>query len=192
MKRLLLILILTLSFQSWTKADDIKDFEIEGMSIGDNLLDYFTLEQINKNEKFYYPNSKKFAGLSFAKQNFYKTFDAVQFTFKDTDYKIASIEGELYFKNDLDSCIKKKDQITNDLIDMFSNEVQVEYGTFKAHAFDKSGKSKSITVYFEFKNGDVVKVSCYDWAKNINFDNSLMLSIDPYEIRLFLSNEAYK
>ena len=74
---------------------------------------------------------------------------------------------------------------------MFSNEVQVEYGTFKAHAFDKSGKSKSITVYFEFKNGDVVKVSCYDWAKNINFDNSLMLSIDPYEIRLFLSNEAY-
>ena len=108
MKRLLLILILTLSFQSSSKADDIKDFEIEGMSIGDNLLDYFTLEQINKKEKFYYPNSKKFAGLSFAKQNFYKTFDAVQFTFKDTDYKIASIEGELYFKNDLDSCIKKK------------------------------------------------------------------------------------
>jgi len=32
MKRLLLILILTLSFQSWTKADDISDFEIEGVS----------------------------------------------------------------------------------------------------------------------------------------------------------------
>ena len=192
MKRLLLILILTFSFQSLSKADDIRDFEIEGMSVGDNLLDYFTLEQINKREKFYYPKSKKFAGLSFANQNFYKTFDAVQFSFKDTDYKIASIEGELYFKNDLDSCLKKKDQITNDLIDMFGNEVQVDYGTFEAHAFDKSGKSKSITVYFEFKNGDAIKVSCYDWAENINFDNSLMLSIDSYEIRLFLSNEAYK
>ena len=41
MKRLLLILILTLSFQSWSKADDIRDFEIEGMSIGDSLLDHF-------------------------------------------------------------------------------------------------------------------------------------------------------
>ena len=41
MKRLLLILILTFSFQSLTKADDIRDFEIEGMSIGDSLLDYF-------------------------------------------------------------------------------------------------------------------------------------------------------
>ena len=31
MKKLLLILILTLSFQSWIKADDIKDFQIEGI-----------------------------------------------------------------------------------------------------------------------------------------------------------------
>ena len=38
MKRLLIILILTLSFQTLTKADDIRDFEIEGMSIGDSLF----------------------------------------------------------------------------------------------------------------------------------------------------------
>ena len=46
MKRLLLILILTLSFQSWGKADDIRDFQIEGMSIGDSLLDYFNKDKI--------------------------------------------------------------------------------------------------------------------------------------------------
>ena len=45
--RLLLILILTFSFQSLTKADDIRDFEIEGMSIGDSALDYFTKNEIN-------------------------------------------------------------------------------------------------------------------------------------------------
>ena len=41
MKRLLLILILTFSFYTLTKADDIRDFQIEGMSIGDSPLDYF-------------------------------------------------------------------------------------------------------------------------------------------------------
>ena len=46
MKRLLLILILTLSFQTFAKADDISDFEIEGISIGDNLLDYFSVDEI--------------------------------------------------------------------------------------------------------------------------------------------------
>jgi len=48
MKRLLLILILTLSLQSWTKADDIRDFEIEGISIGSSLLDKYNKSQIIK------------------------------------------------------------------------------------------------------------------------------------------------
>ena len=46
MKRFILIIILIFSLQSWIRADDISDFEIEGMSIGDNLLDYFTKEEI--------------------------------------------------------------------------------------------------------------------------------------------------
>ncbi|WP_415324045.1 hypothetical protein [Candidatus Pelagibacter sp. Uisw_127] len=70
MNRLILILILTLNFQSWTKADDIRDFQIEGMSVGDNLLDHFSKEEINKRDIFYYPKSKKFVGISFANQNF--------------------------------------------------------------------------------------------------------------------------
>ena len=45
MKRLLLILVLTFSFQSWTKADDISDFEIEGVTVGQSLLDYISLEE---------------------------------------------------------------------------------------------------------------------------------------------------
>ena len=40
MNRLILIFILTFSFQSLTKADDIGDFEIEEISIGDNALDH--------------------------------------------------------------------------------------------------------------------------------------------------------
>ena len=52
MKRLLLILILTFSFQSWTKADDIRDFQIEGISIGDSLLDYMSAKEIEKNKYF--------------------------------------------------------------------------------------------------------------------------------------------
>ena len=39
------IIILIFSFQSLTKADDIKDFQIEGISIADTLLKY---GQINR------------------------------------------------------------------------------------------------------------------------------------------------
>ena len=46
MRNFLLILILILSFQSWTKADDIRDFQIEGMSIGDSLLNFVSKKEI--------------------------------------------------------------------------------------------------------------------------------------------------
>ena len=40
MRVFITVLILIFNLQSWSKADDIRDFEIEGMSIGDSLLDY--------------------------------------------------------------------------------------------------------------------------------------------------------
>ena len=58
MKRLLLILILTINFQSLTKADDIRDFEIEGISVGDSLLDHFKIKTINSARKYKYKNDK--------------------------------------------------------------------------------------------------------------------------------------
>ena len=51
MKKILIIFLFLFNLQSLTKADDISDFEIEGMSIGDSALDYFSKEEINKTKK---------------------------------------------------------------------------------------------------------------------------------------------
>ena len=48
MKRLLLIFALTLIFQTSAKTSEIKDFELEGMSVGKSLLEYFSEEKILK------------------------------------------------------------------------------------------------------------------------------------------------
>ena len=53
MKVYLLIIILIFSLQSWTKADDISEFQIEGMSVGDSLLDYMSETEINSNKRNY-------------------------------------------------------------------------------------------------------------------------------------------
>ena len=59
MKVFIAVLVLIFSLQSLTKADDISEFEIEGISIGDSLLDIFTKKEIDSIEPTYYPNSKK-------------------------------------------------------------------------------------------------------------------------------------
>ena len=59
MRIFLSVLVLIFSLQSWTKADDIRDFEIEGMGIGDSLLDIATEIQINKAKDYtQFPNDK--------------------------------------------------------------------------------------------------------------------------------------
>ena len=51
MKKFLGILVLISTLQTPSQADDIKDFQIEGMSIGDSLLDYFSEEEITNKKK---------------------------------------------------------------------------------------------------------------------------------------------
>jgi len=48
MRIFLTVLIFILNIQSWTQADDIKDFEIEEMSIGDSALDYFSKKELDR------------------------------------------------------------------------------------------------------------------------------------------------
>ena len=53
------------------KADDVKEFQIEGMSVGDSLLNFYSKEEINKAKKNrnynLYPENK-FAHIAFAKK----------------------------------------------------------------------------------------------------------------------------
>ena len=41
-----------------SQADDIRDFQIEGMSIGDSALNYYTKDELSNALKSYYPNKK--------------------------------------------------------------------------------------------------------------------------------------
>ena len=81
MKKLLGIMVLGLLLIIPSYAADISEFEIEGMSIGDNLLDYMSEEEIkdivknlkNENYRFYYKTTDD--GKSYA--------DVSDFFFKD-------------------------------------------------------------------------------------------------------------
>ena len=66
MKKLLTIIILSLCFVTSSKADDIRDFQIEGMSVGDSLLNFYDKKTIKKHHQNYYKD-KKFSTFSIMK-----------------------------------------------------------------------------------------------------------------------------
>ena len=49
MKKIIIIVFLTLSFFSRSLTSEISDYEIEGISVGDSLLVFFEESEIKKN-----------------------------------------------------------------------------------------------------------------------------------------------
>ena len=100
MNRLILIFILTFNFQSFTKADDISDFQIEGMSIGDSLLNYFTKKEIRKSLVRNY-KSDKYKTAEFLNLKSFKKYDSLNINFLKKDNKkiIYAIHGMKDYDN---------------------------------------------------------------------------------------------
>ena len=190
----LFLILFTLQAPSW--ADDITDFQIEGMSIGDSLLDLFSEEEIKNNLEFFYDNNKFISFTS--KHATFETYDAVQFHFKSNDkkYIIHSMDGTLIYDNKINECHKEKDKIVKELTKLFGKKTTIEdLGTY-SHSYDKSGKSKVSPVYFDFKDGSSFAVACTDWSEELTkekgFTDRLKVSMDSKDFNFFINNEAYK
>ena len=193
MKKLLGIVVLGLMFISApSKADDISDFEIEGMSIGDSLLDYMTEVEIKTAEQ----NSNKY-GKDFLTIYYYyspsgsKLYDFVQVTYKfnDKKYLIHSISGHLEFHNNIKACLEKKKEIENEISALFKN-AKKSYRKNKKHPYDKSGKSIFSTFDITLKSGGWASVVCTDWSEKIyneiKWTDDLAISVRSAEFSEFL------
>ena len=196
MKRLFLYLFLILfTLQTPSQADDIRDFQIEGMSLGDSLLDYMTKNEIDKLNHHYY-SKKMYAYIYFDPENL-KIYEALQITWKtdDQNYKIQQLSGGIFYTNKIKDCYKKQNEIISDLEDIFGKSVKKKSYT-KKHSADKTGNSLNKTTQFEFKTKDVVRVSCYDWSKKItkekNWHDNLRVVILDGDFRNWINTNAYK
>ena len=193
MRIFLSALILIFSLQSWTKADDIRDFQIEGMSIGDSLVNHFTKKKIISAVKygFSYPKSNKFITILIPVKK--GNYDNFQFAIKpnDENYIIYSVEGEITYQNNMEECLKQQKIVIEDLKNFFPNVETISENS--THEYDK--KSFTWETYFPFNNGSSIGVFCYDWSEEMlkekAWEDSLKVVIDSKEFVNFLRHEAY-
>ena len=198
MRFLLTVLLLIFNFQTLAKANDITDFEIDGIGIGESLLNHLSEKEIidgmkSSNSLFYKNN--KFVAIHFPGSQNSKIYDRIGVTFKPNDkkYIIHEVKGYLNFRNDLEGCLDKKNEIDSELSNIF-NEAERTSGKIK-HAYDKSGNSTQESVWYTFDTG-FIEVTCHDWSKKITdeqgWEDTLQVNIDSKEFEVFLNNEAYQ
>ena len=193
MRVFLSILILIFSFQSWTKAEDISDFEIEGISIGDSALDFFTKSEILAGKASYYKNNK-YTPVELT-PSFLETYSDFSFSYKTNDekYIIERMSGIIDYNNkDIKNCLKQVDEVANEMSEIFKNATRSDKSEQIFWGADKTGKSKSTRIAFTFDSGDIVVVACYDFSEESGYWDNLNVEVKTVTFADFQRNEAYQ
>ena len=193
----LTISFLTLLSSSISKANDISSFQIEGIAIGDNLLDHFSLDHINSFGKEYYPKSKKFYEqyIHWPEKGDFDIYDGLTITLKKNSYEVYSISGALMDFKNFDECLNLKKEITNDIMSKYQSKII--YDDIDRKLFDYAdNKSKKSQVQIRtLDNSALFTVDCTDWSdkaeKKNNWNDNLGVQIYSKEYEDFLRNEAY-
>ena len=118
MKKLATYLFLFLfSFLTPSFADDVRDIEIEGIRIGDSLLDFLSREEIINeieiNKPSYNYLTDEFGEVYiFAKFNIYERMSFFVKP-KDKNFTIYSVNGSISYDDKLDQCLAKQKELNN-------------------------------------------------------------------------------
>ena len=194
-----LLMLFFLFFSSLVLADDISDFEIEGMSVGDSLLEIVSknhiLEQFKLTSNYYkhLNNPNKFREVYIFNGKDFKTYDDLSFFVKpdDSTYKIHMIRGLITFNENLQECLKIKNEIILDIETIVPDYKEKIENTTSAQQ-DPSGNSKAYHTVYYLENDYVFHINCNDWEENLRKKNKwtegLTVSIYTNEFHQWLND----
>ena len=185
MRVFFIVLFIIFSLQSWTKADDISDFEIEGMSIGDSLLDHFSEEFIETNtDQGDVYKSKEFFDIEISYHTNFETYDGIQIAVKSNDKKliIHGIDG-IKIYTDINQCLKDRKEIVEELSLFFGNADRYDR---KKISHPSYAKSFTTDTFLTLSNGNEVVISCYEFSEDLNFNDQLRVSMWTKELNDWL------
>ena len=99
MKKILFLAILFLSFQNLSSAENIQNFQIEGMKIGDSALNYFSESQLENNEQGWHNYSYNEYSTSYMPGKGIYNWFLVSYKNDDNNFIIEALAGGLEKKN---------------------------------------------------------------------------------------------
>ena len=157
------------------EEEKLRNFEVLGMSIGDNLLDFmpevdilYGIEKYKSSNRYSNLNEPhKFLEITVPKQEDY-LYDGAYVFIKNTmprDYTIYGIRGYRYYIEDFDGCIKRRNQIVEILTDFFPDAITGS----KVAVEDNKSITDTFSIGYPTKNR-IIDVYCSDFENtNLTF-----------------------
>ena len=183
MKKIFFLIIWVLTFQTQSLGDNIKYFKIEGMSIGDSALDYFSESQLEDNEQGWHNYSYNEYSTSYIPGKGIYNWFLVSYKNDDNNFIMEGIIGGVEINNyDNKKCINKLDNFALNISESFKNTAQEKRKTYEIAAeasqtYPFTGKSTTTSLSFNFLDGAKIILACYNMDKEVKENESFLKSI---------------
>ena len=191
MKKILAFLIFNLLIINPSQADNISDFQIEEMSLGDSVLNFMNEKDFLKFTLLNNFKNKEYSARETRNKKFLKVYDSLQVNYisNDKQYKIYGLSGLLNFKDNYQECMSKQKEVLEELQALFPQAKKI--GPLKKNFQDKLTKGYWEGHAYQLPNGDLAVIACYNYEKKKMIDH-LRISIRYKAYNDFLLNRAYK
>ena len=177
MKKILWIVFLGLFLSTSAHTDNIKDYKIENISIGDSALDYFNESELENGELDWFNYSyKDFATSLVSGKGIYDWFK-ISYKSDDDNFIIEGLVGIVVKEKYVDiKCNEELDSAALNISGLFKNTKRSKKKLYKVaynprkvfQEASQSGKSSATSISFNFKNKGEIILSCYDMDKLTN------------------------
>jgi len=190
MKIILRIVFLSLLLSTSAYTDNIKDFKIESMSIGDSALNYFTESQLEDGELDWFNYSYKEYSTSLVPGKGIYDWFKISYKGADEDFIIEGLVGIVVKKKyEDDKCNKELDNTALKISELFNNTKPRKKQLFKIaynprkifQESNPSGKSTATSISFDFKDEGKIILSCYNMDKATNNIDSPIKDINQFD-----------
>ena len=183
MKKILGVVVLSFFLSTSAYTDNIKDFQIENISIGDSALDYFNESQLEENEQGWHNyNYTEYSTSYMPSKGIYNWF-LVSYKNDDNNFIIEGLVAGLEKNNyDHKECNNKLDVVALNISELFKNTSQEEKKSYElaadsARAFPFIGKSSATSLSFNFLDGAKIILACYNMDKEAKKNESFLKSV---------------
>ena len=199
MKKIFFLIISVLLFQTFSLADDIRHFQVEGMKIGDSALDYFSESQLEDNEQGWHNYSYNQYSTSYVPGKGIYNWFLISYKNDDNNFIIEGLVGGLEISNyDNKECNKKLDVVALNISKLFKNTAQEEKKSYKltqdaARTYPFTGKSAVTSLSFNFLDGAKTILECYNMDKEAQENESFLKSVlkQNHSFRIDVRSSAF-
>ena len=178
-------------------AEDISEYEIEGISIGDSLLKYMSRAEIENNLVYVYEDLDKYIGKDVAQISYNKNlkiYDEIHLDFKTTDdiFEIVALNGVLFYDDNINECYQKQLQLVEELKLVFKG-VEVRKEGPSNHPAYPNGEIKYTRYAFFINENEYsnLEVFCYDIVEELKKTDRLTLNLKSKEFNDY-ADKIYK